>query len=52
MGREEVCGEAVVGVKYDLAALLCLCRQSSVGLGEGSLRQGEKERALSPSLYT
>ncbi len=33
MGREEVCGEAVVSVKYDLAAPLCLSRRSSVGCG-------------------
>lgn len=44
MGREEVCGEAVVGVKYDLAALLCLSGRSSVGWGEGSPRERERER--------
>lgn len=44
--REEVCGEAVVGVKYDLATLLCLSGRSGVGWGEGSPIEREKERAL------
>ncbi len=31
MGMEEVCGETVANVKYDLAALLCPSGRSSVG---------------------
>lgn len=34
-GREEVCGETVLGVKYVLADLLCHSGRSSVGWGEG-----------------
>lgn len=45
MGREEFCGEAVVSVKYDLAALLCLSGRSGVSWGEGSPKEREKERA-------
>lgn len=41
MGSELACGRAVVGVKYDLAALLCLSRQSGIGERGG----GEPETA-------
>lgn len=52
MGTEEVCGEAVVGVKYDLAALLCLSGRSSVGWEEGSLRQRERaSRVITQPVY-
>lgn len=47
MVQEEVCGEVVVSVKYDLAALLCLSRRSGVGLGgKGSPREKERKREL------
>lgn len=43
MESEEVCGEAVVSVKFDLAALLCLSGRSGMGLGEGKPREEEKK---------
>lgn len=45
-GREELCGEAVASVKYDLAAPLCLSRRSGVGWGEGSPSERERKREL------
>lgn len=42
--REEVCGEAVLGVKYDLAPLLCLSGQSGVGLGGRGAQERDRER--------
>lgn len=35
MGNYEAGEEAVLGVKYDLAAMLCLSRQSGVSWGGG-----------------
>lgn len=43
MESEEVCGEAVVSVKFDLAALLCLSGRFGMGLGEGKPREEEKK---------
>ena len=53
MGKEGVSGEAVVGVKYDLAAPLCLSGRSSVDWGGREPKKREGGMCVSsPSLYT